>query len=158
MKYVLMLILVVVIILIAKGVARQYIERYELYVALKDFFKQMELNLGFQKHKIKEILNKSNIKKVNKDIYTNYFNYLTEGNDLDLRFVKLLDSTEQEYITNMLLSLGKSDTLSEIKQLQVYEQYLNDKVITTKQEKDKCCPLIVKLSFLFALGLVILLI
>ncbi len=158
MKLILMLGLIVVIMLVAKGVARQYADRYELYVALKDFFRQMELNIGFQKQKINEILTKSNIKKVNKEIYSGYLEYLSNGKSLDLSFVKFIDSDEQEYITNMLLSLGKSDTLNELKQLKSYDEYLSDKINTCKQEKDKLCPLIIKLSLLFALGLVILLI
>ena len=158
MKVVLMIALVVVIMLIAKGVAKQYIDRYDLYVAMKEFFKQMELNIGFQKQKINEILNKSNIKKVNKGIYSSYLAYLTSGKDLDLSFVKIIDCDERDYITSMLISLGKSDASSELKQLKAYEEYLNDKINTCKQQKDKLCPLIIKLSLLFALGLVILLI
>lgn len=158
MKVVLMITLVVVIMLIAKGVAKQYIDRYDLYVAMKDFFKQMELNISFQKQKINEILNKSNIKKVNKGIYLSYLDYLTRGKELDLSFIKIIDSDERDYITSMLISLGKNDASSEIKQLKVYEQYLSDKINACKSDKDKLCPLIIKLSLLFALGLVIVLI
>ena len=156
MKYILMLALIIVIMLVAQGVAKQYRERYAIFEALNEFFRQMSLNLGFQKQKIKEILNQASIKKVNKDIYSEYLDYLENGKDIDLSFVKVLEETEEEYITKMLKSLGKNDTASEIKQLEAYQLYLKDKIAVTKAEKDKYCPLITKLSFLFAIGLAIL--
>ena len=56
----------------------------------------------------------------------------------------------------MLHSLGKHDTAGEIKQLEAYDMYLKDKITKTLNEKEKYCPLITKLSFLFAIGLAIL--
>ena len=41
-------------------------------------------------------------------------------------------------------------------QLDAYDVYLKDKIETTRREKDKYCPLITKLSLLFAIGLAIL--
>ena len=55
MKYILMLALIGMIMLVAQGVCRQYRERYALFEALGEFFRQMRLNLSFQKQKIKEI-------------------------------------------------------------------------------------------------------
>ncbi len=156
MKYLLMLALIGVIMVVAQGVSKQYKEKYALYEALGDFFRQMRLNLGFQKQKIKEILNQTTLKRTNKDIYVAYLEYLEKGTPLDLSFVRLLDITEQEQLTNMLRSLGKNDTLGELKQLDAYDIYLHDKIEHTRRDKDKYCPLITKLSFLFALGLAIL--
>jgi AAA+ ATPase superfamily predicted ATPase len=156
MKYILMLALIGVIMAVARGLCKQYRDRYSIFEALNDFFRQMRLNLGFQKQKIKQILNQATIKKTNKDIYIAYLNYLDKGQALDLSFVRVLDELEQQQITNMLLSLGKNDTAGELKQLDAYDIYLQDKISVTKSDRDKYCPLITKLSFLFAIGLAIL--
>jgi len=156
MKYLLMLALIGVIMIIAQGVCRQYRERYALFEAFGEFFRQMRLNLSFQKQKINEILNQASIKKVNKDIYMAYLNYLENGRALDLSFVRILEDNEQTQLTNMLHSLGKNDTSGELKQLDAYDVYLRDKIEMTRREKERYCPLITKLSFLFALGLAIL--
>ena len=156
MKYILMLCLIGVIMLVAQGISAQYRERFALFESLGDFFRQMRLNLSFQKQKIKEILNQATIRKTNKGIYTAYLNYLEKGTSLDISFVSILDDSEQEQITKMLLSLGKNDTSGELKQLDAYDIYLKDKIEATRREKDKYCPLITKLSFLFAVALAIL--
>lgn len=156
MKYLLMIALIGVIMLVAQGLTRQYKDRYALYGSFGEFFRQMRLNLNFQKQKIKEILNQATIKKTNKDIYVAYLNYLDQGTPLDISFVKILDETEQQQLTSMLLSLGKNDTSGELKQLDAYDIYLKDKIDATRRDKDKYCPLITKLSFLFAIGLAIL--
>lgn len=156
MKYILMMCLIGVIMIVAQGVCKQYRDKHALLEALGDFFRQMQLNLNFQKQKIKEILNQATIRKVNKDIYIAYYNYLDKGEKLDISFANILDDTEQEQITNMLLSLGKNDTTGELKQLESYEMYLRDRIENARRDKDKYCPLITKLSFLFAVGLAIL--
>lgn len=156
MKYLLMLALIGVIMIIAQGICKQYRERYALFESLGQFFRQMRLNLSFQKQKIKEILNQTTLKRTNQEIYINYLNYLEKGSPLDLGFVRILEDNEQEQLTNMLRSLGKNDTNGELKQLDAYDIYLKDKIELTKKEKDKYCPLITKLSFLFAVGLAIL--
>lgn len=158
MKYILMIVLVAAIMLISQGVCKQYRERYTLFEALSEFLRQMRLNLSFQKQKIKEILNRATIRKTSKEIYMSYLSYLEDGTSIDLGFIKVLDETEKEQITNMLLSLGKNDTSGELKQLDAYDVYLQDKLQAAKAEKDKNCPLITKLSLLFAIGLAILLI
>lgn len=156
MKYLLMIAFVIVVMVIAQGVCRQYRERCAVFEGINDFFTQMRLNLSFQKQKIKEILEKASIKRNCKEIYTAYLRYLNNGQSIDLSQIKVLEIDEQEQITNMLNSLGKSNTESELKQLEVFKVYLGDKIDACKREKDKYCPLITKLSFLFAVGLVIL--
>jgi len=156
MKYILMMCLIGVIMLVAQGVCRQYRERHALFESLGEFFRQMRLNLNFQKQKIKEILNVATIKKTNKEIYTAYLDYLEKGTSLDISNIRILEDLEQQQISKMLVSLGKNDTSGEIKQLDAYDVYLKDKIERTRIEKDKYCPLITKLSFLFALGLAIL--
>lgn len=156
MKYILLLCLIAVIMAIAQGVCRQYRERYALFEAFGDFFRQMRLNLNFQKQKIKEILNQTTLKRTNQDIYKTYLNYLENGTPIDIDFVRILEDAEQEQLTSMLRSLGKNDTSGELMQLDAYDVYLKDKIETTRREKDKYCPLITKLSLLFAIGLAIL--
>ena len=53
MKIFLLILLVVVIMLIAKGVANQYKEKNLFYVAILQFLNAYELNIGFKKEKIK---------------------------------------------------------------------------------------------------------
>ena len=156
MKYLLMFALIGVIMLVAQGVCRQYRERYAIYESLNDFFRQMRLNLSFQKQRINQILNQTTLKRVNKDVFIAYLNYLDKGDKLELDFVKVLDATERVQIVDMLRSLGKNDTYGELKQLDAYDIYLKDKMDKTKAEMDKYCPLITKLSLLFAIGLAIL--
>ena len=158
MKYILMVVLVAVIMLISQGVCNQYRERCGLFEAISEFLGQMRLNLTFQKQKIKEILNRATMRKSSKEIYTVYLNYLETGESFDLSFVKVLEQSEQEQITNMLLSLGKNDVHGELQQLNAYESYLKDKLQIAREERDKRCPLITKLSLLFAIGLAIVLI
>ena len=95
--------------LVAQGVCKQYRDRNALFEALNDFFRQMRLNIGFQKQKIKEILNQATLKKSNKEIYTAYLAYLEKGQPLDLNFVRILDDTEYEQVANMLRALCKHD-------------------------------------------------
>ena len=116
----------------------------------------MRLNLSFQKQKIKEILNQTSLKKVNQDMYMAYLNYLEQGQFIDISFVRILDDYEQEQITKMLYSLGKNDTSGELKQLDAFDIYLKDKIERSRLEMEKNCPLINKLSLLFAIGLAIL--
>jgi len=156
MKYVLMFALIGVIMVVAQGVCKQYKERCILFEALGEFFRQMQLNLNFQKQKIKEILNQATLKRSNKEIYITYLDYLEKGTTINLNHITLLDNAEQEQVTRMLHSLGKNDTAGELKQLESYEIYLKDKIENARREKEKYCPIITKLSFLFALGLVIL--
>ncbi|MFQ6724072.1 MAG: hypothetical protein ACLRFE_01885 [Clostridia bacterium] len=156
MKYILMIGLIVVVMLISQGVCNQYRERYKLFESVGEFFRQMRLNLSFQKQKIKQILNQTSLKKNNQEIYRTYLNYLEKGTDIDISFVHILDEDERQQLSNMLYSLGKNDTFGELKQLDAYDIYLKDKIQTTKQQKEKYCPLITKLSFLFAIGLAIL--
>ena len=156
MKYLLMFALIGVIMLIAQGVCKQYRERYAMFESLGEFFRLMRLNLSFQKQKIKEILNQTSLKRNSQEIYTTYLNYLDKGTNIDISFVRILDDNEQEQITNMLRSLGKNDVSGELKQLEAYDTYLKSKIEYTKAEKEKYCPLITKLSLLFAIGLAIL--
>ena len=86
-----MLALIGVIMLVAQGISKQYKDRHLMFEALGDFFRQMRLNLTFQKQKIKEILNQATLRKTNKDIYTAYLDYLEKGTALDLGFIRLLD-------------------------------------------------------------------
>ena len=81
---------------------------------------------------------------------------MEQGTTINLGFAKILDDSEKDEIINMLYSLGKNDASGELKQLDAYDVYLKDKVETTKREKERLCPMITKLSFLFALGLAIL--
>ena len=85
-----------------------------------------------------------------------YLDYLEKGIPIDISCIRILDDNEQEQISSMLCSLGKNDVSGEIKQLDTYDVYLKDKIERTRIETEKYCPLITKLSFLFAVGLAIL--
>ena len=70
----------------------------------------------------------------------------------------LIHQIEKSSLKEILLNLGGFDTENEINQLNNFIALTNEKLEKAKEEKQKFCPMIIKLSLLFAIGLAIILI
>ncbi len=143
--------------LIALSVMRQYREKYEFYTSFKKFLEEYKINISFKQNKIYEFLDKISSCK-NFNVFLNcYKEYLKVGNT-DFSKIKVLDSEEVTELYNITASLGKFDLKNELLQLEGFILTVNDRLDKARIDKDKLCPMILKLSLLFALGVAILLI
>ena len=156
MKWILIAILIVVIMIIAKSFTNQYVEKYDFYFNLKSFLIQFKLNLSFKKDKINEFLNSVKTKKQFEKFKVAYINYLDSG-QLDLSEINVMDFEEKNQLEEMILSIGRYDAKSEIMQLETFISEIDEKVKISNENKLKLCPLILKLSLLFAIGVAIIL-
>ena len=86
-----------------------------------------------------------------------YKNYLTK-NEFNLEEIKILDIEEKEQLSMIVKNLGSMDAKNELSQLDSFLFQIDEKLTKAKEDKNKLCPMILKLSFLFALGLAIILI
>ena len=156
MKWILTVVLIVVVMLIAKSFSNQYVERYDFYFNLKSFLVQFKLNLTFKKDKINDFLNSIKAKKQFEKFKAAYCSYIESG-DLDLEEVNIIDFEEKNRLKDMILNIGKYDAKSEIIQLDTFIAEIDEKVKIANDNKSKICPLILKLSLLFAIGVAIIL-
>ena len=153
MKIFLLFILVVMIMLIAKGVANQYKERNKFFVSVMSFLNMYELNIGFKKEKIKDLIEKLNVNGSAKILFSRYNDFLSTNANLNLEEIKILTDEEKDFISNTFKSIGTSDYSNEMTQLKVFKGYIQEKIDLTSKDSSKNYPLIIKLSFLFSLGL-----
>lgn len=151
-KFVLILVLIVLIMLIARAVANNYKERHKIYCDIMDFVQSYKLNVGFKKEKLKLLTQKYTD---NSTVLGCYNNYISTGK-FDLSGIKLLDENEKAQIMDFFAQLGNGDYETEKKLIEIVENYFKQKIDETKSKKDKWCPMIIKLSFLFSLGVAIL--
>lgn len=157
MKCILIIILICVIMLIAYSVSEQYKDKFDFFNNLKLFLQQFKINVSFRQEKINEFLNNVKPQKKFKLFIDEYKIYL-KTNTFNLSNLKLLDEEEQEDLKNIVLNLGKFDAKTEIGQLDSFLATLEMKLKKANEDKNKICPMIIKLSLLFAIGLAILLI
>ena len=157
MKWVLIAVLIGVIMMIARAVSEQYKEKYDFYNNLKTFLNQFKLNLSFRQEKILDFLNKTNAKKQFKIFINSYKKYL-ETNQVDFSEIKLLDNEEINQLKMIILNIGKLDAKNEINQLETFIVEIDAKLVKAQDDKNKLCPMILKLSLLFAIGLAVILI
>ena len=157
MKWVLIIILIFVIMLIAYALSEQYKDKFDFYNNLKLFLNQFKINLSFKQEKITEFLDKTECKKQFKIFIEEYKNYLNTG-ELNLNKIKVLDDADKQELKNIVLNIGKHDTKSEINQLESFLLIIDNKLNQAKEDKNKMCPMIIKLSLLFAVGLAIILV
>ena len=156
MKILLLILIVVLIMIIANGVAKQYKERHNLYANILKFLNDYELNIGFKKEKILDVVHKFESNNESKKIIEIYKNHLTQKTDINFESITILQEDEQKFIENIFKNLGAGDVDSEKLQLKEMKIQLKAKVEETAKIRDKFCPLIIKLSLLFAIALVIL--
>ena len=157
MKIALIVILIFMIMLIAKKVSDQYKDKYDFYCNLHSFLCQFKINLSFKQEKIVEFLNSLTPRKHFKLFIEDYKQYLNSG-VVNFENLSFLDADEIETLQDIILNLGKHDVKTEIGQLDSFIEKISTKQTQAEQDKNKICPMIIKLSFLFALALVILLI
>ena len=156
MKILLLILIVVLIMIIANGVAKQYKERHNLYANILKFLNDYELNIGFKKEKILDVAQKFESNNESKKIIEIYKNHLTQKTDINFESITILQEDEQKFLENIFKNLGAGDVDSEKLQLSEIKIQLKAKVEETAKIRDKFCPLIIKLSLLFAIALVIL--
>lgn len=157
MKWMLICVLIAVVMMIAHSVGEQYKEKYDFYINLKNFLNQFKLNLAFKQEKIIDFLNNMKAKKQFNLFIQAYKNYLN-NNELNLSYIKILDLEEKQQLTEIITHIGSLDVNNEIKQLETFSLVINDKLKIAEEQKNKLCPMIIKLSLLFAIAISIILI
>ena len=155
LKIALLIILVIMIMLIALGVVKQYRERHSIFLELSMLLNEYELNIGFRKEKLRNLISNFHATGELKHILKNYLDNFNNTNNLNFDELKLLQIEEKQFLVAMFQKLGTSDYDNEKLQLATFKSYIEDKLKDTKEKKNKLCPLILKLTFLFALGLAI---
>lgn len=157
MKWILIAILILVVMIIAKAIAQQYIDKFEFYNNLKEFIQQLKINISFKKEKIFTFIEKINAKKQFLIFINEYKNYLKNGN-LNLNEIKILENEEKNDLIDIIKNIGKYNSENEINQINNFLITINMKLQKAQEDKNKVCPIIIKLSLLFSIGLAILLI
>jgi len=157
MKWLLICILIGVIMIIAHSVSKKYKEKFDFYQNLKKFLNQFKLNLNFKQEKIINFLEKINSKKQFNIFIKEYKNYL-KTNEFNLNEIKILTLEEKNQLENIIKNIGKLDIQNEINQLENFILEIDEKLNQAQNDKNKLCPMILKLSLLFAVGLAIILI
>ena len=158
MKLFLIVVLVVIIMLIAKGVANQYRERHSFFIQIINFLNTYELNIGFKKEKIKDLVEKIETKAQARLLFDEYKKFLVEEKVLGFKDIKIITDDERVFLVDMFTSLGTNDYSNEMSQLKVFKIYIQDKINKSEKESNRNYPLIIKLSFLFSIGLALVLI
>ena len=77
---------------------------------------------------------------------------------MNLTRIKALDSEDLPVLEEIVKSIGKLDSKNEITQLDTFLVTVTDRLNKAEADKNKLCPMIIKLSLLFAVGIAILLI
>ncbi|MBR6779148.1 MAG: hypothetical protein IKM43_03295 [Clostridia bacterium] len=157
MKWFLIIVLICVIMLIAMGVSEQYKDKFDFYSNLKSFLNQFKLNLSFKQEKITDFLKNTQGKKYFKQFVLAYEDYLSTD-IINLNKIKVLEQSEATELENIIKNIGKHDAKNEIKQLDTFLLEIDNKLAKAQEDKNKLCPMILKLSLLFAIGLAIILI
>lgn len=157
MKILLIIILIFVIMLIAYSYSEQYKDKFDFYNNLKNFLMQFKINISFKQAKINEFLDKLKPKKHFKIFIELYKKYLLTG-ELRLQEITLLEADEIKELEEIIKGLGSYDLSTEMAQLENFILIIDKKLEQAEKDKNKLCPMILKLSLLFAVGLAILLI
>ena len=157
MKWFLIIILVCVIMLIANSLSRQYRDKYDFYYNLQQFLNKFKINLGFIQTKVLDFLNETKPHKEFKVFIEAYKTYI-ETSNLDLNSIKILENDEKKDLEEIITNTGKLNVDGELNQIDAFLGSVEGKLKLAEENKNKICPMILKLSFLFAIGLAVLLI
>ncbi len=143
--------------LIARAFSEQYKDRYDFFYNLKSFLNHLRLNISFKQDKISNFLMKTEAKKQFKSFINSYQNYL-KTNILSFDEIVVLEDSDKVILADIIKNVGKFDVKNEINQLDNFALIVDEKLEKAKADKEKLCPMILKLSLLFAIGLSIVLI
>ena len=143
--------------LIATALSSQYKDKYDFYNNLINFLNQFKINISFKQEKIIQFLNNVKAKKQFTLFIDAYKDYLNSGK-LDLTKITLLDCDDILELEEIIKSIGKYDIKTELTQLDLFISKMKIKQEKANEDKNKLCPMIIKLSLLFAVGLAIILI
>lgn len=157
MKIILIFVLLTVVMIVAFKVSSFIKEKYNFYVCLKEFLNEFKLNLSFKREKITDFLTKRQYSK-SFDVFINSYKEYLKSGELNLGDLIYLDNDEKEQLKIITTSIGRLDTQSELAQIEEFIAQINMKLQTSEKEKNKLCPLILKLSFLSAISVIIILI
>ena len=157
MKWILISALIGSIMLIAFGLSEQYKERFDFYQNLKLFLNQFKLNLSFKQEKVGEFLNNVECKKQFKIFIDEYKTHL-KGGEMNLSRIKALESEDIIVLQDIVKNIGSFDAKNEVEQINSFLLTIETRLNQSEKNKNKLCPMIIKLSLLFAVGLAILLI
>jgi len=123
-KLALLIVLIIMIMMIALGVVKQYRQRHSLFLELSIFLNEYELNIGFKKEKIKDIILNFNATGEFKLILNNYLENFNDTNNLNFDNIKILQADEKSYLISMFKKLGTSDYENEKLQLVTFKSYI----------------------------------
>lgn len=157
MKIILIFVLLTVVMIVAFKVSSFIKDKYNFYVHLKEFLNEFKLNLSFKREKITDFLTKQQYSK-SFDVFINSYKEYLKSGELNLSDLIYLDDDEKEQLKAITTSIGRLDTQSELAQIEEFIAQINMKLQTSEKEKNKLCPLILKLSFLSAISVIIILI
>lgn len=157
MKWALIIILIVTIMLIANAVSQQYKDKYNFYENLKLFLIKLKINISFKQEKIIKFLDNINADNFFKKFISAYKNYINNS-ILDFSEIKILNDEEKNELKDIIKNIGSLDAINEVQQIENYISNIEIKLKKAEEDKKKICPMIVKLSLLFSVGLAILLI
>ena len=155
MKWILILILIVVIMIIACAISEQIKEKYNFYLNLKVFLQKFKLNVSFRREKVIDFLNNIPAKRQFTIFIKQYKNFI-KTNEFSLQEIKILEEDEKRELENIVKAIGGLDVKNEIEQLDSFLIDVETKLNKAQQDKLKLCPMIIKLSLLFAMGVAIL--
>lgn len=157
LKIVLLVALVLLIMFIANGVSKQYKEKCCFYNDLIEFLNSYELNIGFKKDKMVQLVTNFKCSSSTKMLFNSYLDFLKTGKSITTNALKIVEE-DAEYILEVFNNLGHADYEQELKKINNHKEYFKKKLIDAEANKKKLCPLIIKLSFMFSLIVVLLLI
>ena len=143
--------------IIARSLSEQYRAKYDFYNNLHQFLNKFKINLGFKQTKVMDFLKETKSQKDFKQFIESYKTYL-ETSNLDLSSIKILEDEEKKELEDIIQNTGKLNVNGELNQIESFLCAVEIKRTNAEENKNKICPMILKLSFLFAIGLSILLI
>ena len=157
MKIVLMVILISIIMIIAKAISSQFKDKYEFYYNLKLFLNEFKINLSFKHDTLNEFLTKTKASSSFSVFINEYQSYLKTG-EINLNKISFLDNEEIEFLEDIIKNIGKYDAKNEVLQIENFILLVEQKLTKAEKDKTSLFPMIINLSFLFSIGLVIILI
>jgi len=136
--------------------SKSYVKRRKFLNELCGFLMFLKSEIKFKNNKIINIFenyyNESScifLKTFLKN-YIDTFNLENKSNEL-FKGVDFLKNEEKEKITNFINFLGKKDLLTQVEEIDIFQQDLLVMVKKIEEDCKKYCPLYLKLGFVFGL-------